>query len=131
MIRTNFQKEYVSHLSRTGKYHVNHIMMKDGSGYVEAGDYDGYGMINSLDVDYGYRFNGIGTYLLSLAENFVAHYYDEVYIYVEYNSWMHAWYKKLGYEDIPEEKGQDYVRMVKKFIQYKVKVRMISNEAGR
>ena len=40
MIRTNFQKEYVSHLSRTGKYHVNHIMMKDGSGYVEAGDYD-------------------------------------------------------------------------------------------
>ena len=37
MIRTNFQKEYVSHLSRTGKYHVNHIMMKDGSGYVEVG----------------------------------------------------------------------------------------------
>lgn len=71
-------------------------------------------IIHSLLVCDDWRRKGIGKELMEEAERKIAlHNYDYAYLYVLENSWMHEWYKRLGYEDTKEPSESRYVKMKK------------------
>jgi ribosomal protein S18 acetylase RimI-like enzyme len=71
-------------------------------------------IINSLHVRKFYQQRGIATSLLRLAETIVYN-LGGVFscLYVINNSWMHEWYKRMGYVDTKVVLNNYYIKMIK------------------
>lgn len=73
-------------------------------------------IINSLYVRNANRRKGVGTELLSSAEDIISKLGGEYsYLYVrEVDKWQHDWYKRLGYSDMKVKCDSGFVKMKKK-----------------
>jgi N-acetylglutamate synthase-like GNAT family acetyltransferase len=70
-------------------------------------------IIHSLQV--WFRRHGVGLSMFIEAEHKIKTLgYDKAYLYVEKNTWVHNWYKRLGFRDTNEPTSKKkYVKMVK------------------
>ena|SRR5574344_2081009 len=74
-------------------------------------------VIHSLFVNKKYRYNGIGTQILTFAESLLYQRgYFTIHLYVDtkkHNFWLYRWYTKLGYQKSAEKCEEGHLKMYK------------------
>lgn len=94
------------------------VLPRDFCGSVQVDLTDGYldGYIGSLCVHPEARNQGHGNALLAEAERIIKeHGRNDATLYVEKDSWLVDWYKRLGYEIVENTSGHEqYYTMGKK-----------------
>jgi ribosomal protein S18 acetylase RimI-like enzyme len=98
--KTHLPKGFIGHKKSTEYGESLYIFKEDGSGLVRLEDDDdvkGDFWIMELSVSVGCREEGLGTILMSVAEN-IALYNDakKIRLWVEKDKWMRSWYERLG-----------------------------------
>lgn len=107
-------KDYEELLMNGANYNGAILFDEDYNGQVRVLIEDNECIMNSLFVNERQRDLGIGACLVEKAEVYALEKgFDNLYLYVETERWMHDWYKRLGYCDTKETCEVGYTKMVK------------------
>lgn len=104
----------ISHkVMKDGKVSTIHIMTDDGTrGYLNLLFEDDECIINSIHVDENYRNKKVGTTLMKEATlEIIGSDVHTLVLYVIKDSWMHNWYKRIGYVDTDSPCKEGYIMM--------------------
>lgn len=111
--------DYISHLKEDKWGKSLMIMEKDGKSYGRMYWYfdDKYSVyLEGLSVSENSRKQGLGTKMQTIRENTGRRLGASLsFLWVEKNSWMHAWYKRRGYidwRDHEDEKNAIWMRKI-------------------
>ena len=102
--------------------HYGHFMHKDGLAYFKL-----YGFkdnldsentnelyIESLSVTKENRKRGIGSAIMNAVKSNAEKQKYDLYLFVDWGSWMYAWYERLGFKDFGRHKERGNISWMQK-----------------